>query len=118
MSGAAYTGYTVQYGANGKRTSETFSNGLVETWTYNPDGSYQIAYTGVSGAAYTGYTVQYGANGKPTSETFSNGLVETWTYNPDGSYQIAYTGRERRERTPATRCSTARTAKADQRNLQ
>ena len=92
VSGAAYTGYTVQYGANGKRTSETFSNGLVETWTYNPDGSYQIAYTGVSGAAYTGYTVQYGVNGKPTSETFSNGLVETWTYNPDGSYQIAYTG--------------------------
>ena len=64
----------------------------METWTYNPDGSYQIAYTGVSGAAYTGYTVQYGVNGKPTSETFSNGLVETWTYNPDGSYQIAYTG--------------------------
>ena len=51
MSGAAYTGYTVQYGANGKPTSATFSNGLVETWTYNPDGSYQIAYTGVSGAA-------------------------------------------------------------------
>ena len=50
----------------------------METWTYNPDGSYQIAYTGVSGAAYTGYTVQYGANGKRTSETFSNGLVETW----------------------------------------
>ena len=60
--------------------------------TVNPDGSFQIAYTGVTGAAFTSYTVQYGTNGKPVSASYSNGMSASWTFNADGSYQIAYTG--------------------------
>jgi len=59
--------------------------------TVNADGSYQIAYTGVTGAAFTAYTVQYGSNGKPVSASYSNGMSASWTFNADGSYQIAYT---------------------------
>ena len=92
ITGQLYTSDEIFYGANGKPTSETFSNGMSETWTYNSDGAYQIAYAGVMGQAYTSYTIQYGSNGKPTSEVFSNGQAASWTYNSDGSYQIAYTG--------------------------
>ena len=92
VTGAPYTSYTVQYGANGKAESATYSNGISALWTYNPDGTYQIAYSGVTGAAYTSYTVQYGTSGKAESATYSNGLSAAWTYNPDGSYQIAYSG--------------------------
>ena len=63
---------------------------MTETWTYNPDGSYQTASAGVTGTSYTSKTVQYGADGRAESASFSNGMTETWTYNADGSYQTAF----------------------------
>ena len=62
---------------------------MTETWTYNPDGSYQTALAGMTGTNYTSKTVQYAADGRAESASFSNGMTQTWTYNPDGSYQIA-----------------------------
>ena len=90
IAGPPYTSKAVLDGTNGKPESASFSNGMTETWTYNPDGSYQTAYADVTGAPYTSKTVQYGTNGKAESASFGNGMTETWTYNPDGSYQIAY----------------------------
>jgi hypothetical protein len=82
----------VQYSANGRAASATYSNGQSAVWAYNSSGSYHITYAAVTSAPYTSYTVQYGTNGKPTSATYSNGLSAAWTYNADGSYQVAYTG--------------------------
>jgi hypothetical protein len=90
--GRPYTSYIVDYGANGKPTSASYSNGMTATWTYNTDGSYDTAYAGVTGAPYTSYTVDYGANGKPTSASYSNGMTMTWTYNVDGSSDLTYAG--------------------------
>ncbi len=87
-----YTSKAVLYGADGKPESASFNNGMTETWTNNPDGSYQTAFAGVTGAHYTSETVQYGTDGKAESASFSNGMTETWTYNPDGSYQAAFAG--------------------------
>ena len=36
--GAAYSSYTVFYGANGQQTSASFSNGMMATWTFNANG--------------------------------------------------------------------------------
>ena len=89
---------------------------MTATWTYNQDGSYQIAYADVAGRSYSGdvvtrnadgairdidysgvpgqtyssYDVVYGANGKPASASYNDGMTATWTYNQDGSYQIDY----------------------------
>jgi hypothetical protein len=90
--GRPYTSYTATYGANGKPTSASYSNGTTVTWTYNANGSYDIAYAGVTGEPYTSYTVDYGANGKPTSASYNNGMTATWTYNADNSYDSAYAG--------------------------
>ena len=89
---AAYSSYTVIYGANGKQTSASYSNGMTATWTLNANGSYDIAFAGVTGAAYTSCTVDYGANGEPESASYSNGMTATWTYNPGGSFDVAYVG--------------------------
>ena len=87
-----YTSEAVLDGTNGEPESASFSNGMTETWTYNPDGSYQTAFAGVTGTNYTSKTVQYAADGRAENASFSNGMAETWTYNPDGSYQAAYAG--------------------------
>ena len=87
-----YTSKAVMYGTNGKPESASFGNGMTETWTYNPDGSYQTAYSDMTGAQYTSETVQYGSDGKPESASFGNGMTKTWTYNPDGSYQAVFAG--------------------------
>lgn len=92
ITGAPYTSKAVQHDAKGKPKSASFSNGMTETWTYNPDGSYQTAFVGVTGAPYTSEIVQYGADGRPESASFSNGMTETWTCNPDGSSQADYAG--------------------------
>ena len=76
--GQPYTDYTIFYGSDAKPTNASYSNGMKETWTYSPDGSY--------------YTTSYGLDGRPMSASFSNGLTKTWAYNADGSYSIAYTG--------------------------
>jgi hypothetical protein len=65
---------------------------MTANWTYNSDGSYQLAYAGVTGQAYTSETIQYGVDGRPESASFSNGMTANWTYNSDGSYQLAYAG--------------------------
>ncbi len=92
MTGAQYTSETVQYGSDGKPESASFGNGMTKTWTYNPDGSYQAVFAGVTAAAYASETVQCGADQRPESASFSNGMTETWTYNADGSYQTASVG--------------------------
>ncbi|HXZ16725.1 MAG TPA: hypothetical protein VEH77_12270 [Roseiarcus sp.] len=61
------------------------------TWSYNSNGGYQIAYTGIVGSAFTGYTLTYGANGRPTTATYNNGMLANWTFNPDGGYAVFYT---------------------------
>ena len=73
--GAAYTSYTVTYGANGEPASASYSNGMTAAWTYNANGSYQVAFAGVTGAAYTSYTVQHASNGEPESASYSNGMT-------------------------------------------
>jgi hypothetical protein len=60
------------------------------TWTYNPNGGYQIAYTGIVGSAFTAYTMTYAVNGRPASASYNNGMLANWTFNPDGSYAVAY----------------------------
>ena len=89
---AAYTSYTVGYGANGKPLSASYSNGMMAAWTYEADSSYEIAYVGVTGEPYTSYTAVYAANGQLESASYGNGMTAVWTYNADGSYQIAYAG--------------------------
>ena len=86
--GQSYTSYDVVYAANGERTSETWSNGMAETWSYSSAGSLtEVAVTGISGQKYTSTDTLYGSNGKPSSESWSNGtaLYQTETWNPDGS---------------------------------
>ena len=63
---------------------------MTRTWTYNADGSYQVAWAGVTGEPYTAFTVQHAANGQLTTASYNNGMTATWTYNPDGSYDGAY----------------------------
>jgi hypothetical protein len=101
----------VLYGANNKPASATYSNGMTQTWTYNPDNSlhdvtfagmtgrsytssdttynadgsiHDIAYAGVTGQTYTSYDVLYGTNNKPASATYSDGMTQTWSYYPSG----------------------------------
>ncbi len=90
--GQPYTDYTISYGSDGKPVTATFSNGLTKTWTYNADGSYDLAYTGVTGETYTSYTVAYGADGKPVSASYNNGMTASWTYLANGSYDVLYAG--------------------------
>ena len=87
VTGQAYTSYDVIYGANGKPDSATYSDGMAATWTYNPNGSYQVAYADIPNEAYSSATVQLGLNGKATSETWLSGaaLYRTETWNSDGS---------------------------------
>ena len=54
---------------------------MTAAWAYNPGGSYDIAYSGVTGAPYASYTIEYGADGNPESATYSNGMSAAWTYN-------------------------------------
>ena len=77
--GAAYRSYTVGYGANGKPLSASYSNGMRAAWTYNADGSYEIAYVGVTGQNYTSYTV-ITANGRPISASYGNGMTAAWEF--------------------------------------
>ena len=91
MVGAAYTSYTVTYGTNGEPASASYSNGMTAAWTYNANGSYQVAFAGVTGAAYTSYTVQHASNGEPEA-LLQQRDTAAWTHNADGSYDINYAG--------------------------
>jgi hypothetical protein len=74
----------VLYGANGKAASATYSNGMTETWTYNPDNSlHEVAYAGVTGQVYTALENDYDASGK---------LAISNATNTDGTHTI--TGHE------------------------
>ncbi len=85
---------TLQYNAGGTKTAADYTYGDGETadWTYNSDGSYQIAYAGVPGVNYASLTVLYNANGtKLTADyAYSNGETIDWTYS-SGTYNgLAY----------------------------
>ena len=88
ITGQAYTGETVAYGANDKPTSWTWTNGttVVETAGYNANGQYEAHFFGITNQPYTSYTVVYGTSTKqPLRATYSNGMTQTWIYNSDGS---------------------------------
>jgi endoglucanase len=95
--GESYTAYDAVYGVNGWVTSETFSNGVTEAFTYASNGPMTTAiYAGLAGQqvlgeSYTSYEVFYGANGKVTSETYSNGISQSMTYASNGYISEAVT---------------------------
>ena len=74
--------------------SAVWTNGatVVQTETWNADGTvHDIHYYGLTGA-YSDYDVVY-ANNKPVSATYSNGMTQTWSYNADGSlHEVVYNG--------------------------
>ena len=74
--------------------SAVWTNGatVMQTETWNADGTvHDIHYYGLTGA-YTDYDVVY-ANNKPVSATYSNGMTQTWSYNADGSlHELIVTG--------------------------
>ena len=65
---------------------------VVQTETWNADGTvHDIHYYGLTGA-YSDYDVVY-ANNKPVSASYSNGMSQTWSYNADGStHEVIVTG--------------------------
>ena len=93
ISGQRYTSSDTLY-ANGKPVSEVWTQGatVVQSETWNPDGTvHDVHYYGLSGA-YSDYDVVY-ANNKPVSASYSNGMSQTWTYNADGSlHEVVYNG--------------------------
>ena len=94
ITGKSYTDYDIVYGANGKPTSEAWSNGQTETWSYNADASlHEEVVNGISGQKWTSTDTIYGSNGKPASETWLNGttLLQTETWNSDGSVNDIHT---------------------------
>ena len=85
ITGQRYTATDTLY-ANGKAVSEQWTNGatVVQSETWNPDGTvHDMHYYGLTGA-YTDYDVVY-ANNKPVSASYSNGMTAAWSYNADGS---------------------------------
>ena len=87
ITGQKYTTTDLVYGANNTPASEVWSNGstVVQTETWNANGTVNnVHYYGFTGA-YTDYDVSYGANNKPVLATYSNGMTETWTYNSDNT---------------------------------
>ena len=92
--------------------SEQWTNGatVVQSETWNPDGTvHDIHYYGLTGA-YTDYDVVY-ANNKPVSATYSNGMTAAWSYNADGSlHELVYNGITGASATPQPTRST-RTAR-------
>ena len=92
MTGAAFTSYSQENGANGTPVTATYSNGMQAYWTYLSDGSHDVLYSNVTGQPYTAYEMHYGSNGRPTTAFYNNGMMATWTYNADGSYAVEYDG--------------------------
>ena len=119
ITGQKWTSTDMVHGSTS--STETWTNGssLVQTETWNADGTRSIHfygvtgqpytnfvqtytaagaihdnhYYGITGQAYTDYDVVYLSNGKPTSATFSNGMTEAWTYSSTGALQeLAYKG--------------------------
>jgi hypothetical protein len=105
------------WNAAGNPLSETFANGMTESWSYNSDGTlHELAYNGIVGRAWTSTDTVYGSNGKAVSETwtngatpyqaetwndagnavsetFANGMTESWSYNFDGTlHALDYNG--------------------------
>jgi RNA polymerase sigma-70 factor (ECF subfamily) len=79
VTGQAYTQFDVVYGANGKPTNATYSNGMSKTWTYNADGSlHDVSFTGVTGQPYTSYDVHYGPVWRHASRFTFHATVSTW----------------------------------------
>ena len=95
ITGQKYTTTDLVYGANNTPASEVWSNGstVVQTETWNANGTVNnVHYYGFTGA-YTDYDVSYGANNKPVLATYSNGMTETWTYNSDNTLnEVVVTG--------------------------
>ena len=85
ITGQRWTASDTLY-ANNKPVSAVWTNGatVIQTETWNPDGTvHDIHYYGLNGV-YTDYDVVY-ANNKPVSASYSNGMTQTWSYNADGS---------------------------------
>ena len=79
VTGQAYSSYDVTYGANGKPASASYSTRTTATWTYQPDGSYQVAYSGVTGQSFTVLQDGYNSSGQ---------LATSLTTNTDGGYTL------------------------------
>jgi endoglucanase len=102
VDGDSYTSYETVYNVSNQVASETYSNGIVDTTTYDSAGGiYEDLTTGITGQGYTSTDTIYGTNGKALTETWKNGtalvkvvnwnsdasLQEVITYNADGSWQ-------------------------------
>ena len=98
ITGQRYTATDTLY-ANGKAVSEVWSNAptggtseastVIQSETWNPDGTvHDVHYYGLTGA-YSDYDVVY-ANNKPVSASYSNGMTAAWSYNADGSSTMSY----------------------------
>ena len=88
FSGAAYDFTSLAVNGSGTHTtSQTFANGMTETWTYSSTGTLQeIAYQNITGHNYTSTDTVYGANGK-ASEAWANDstIIQTEAWNADGT---------------------------------
>ena len=77
------TRYT--YNANSARSSITYPNGVVGTYTYNQVNLLeQIAYSGTDSATQPRYTYTYYLDGNVASETKENGESTTYVYDDLG----------------------------------
>ena len=77
------TRYT--YNANGARSSITYPNGVVGTYTYNQVNLLeQITYSGTDSATQPRYTYTYYPDGNVASETKENGESTTYVYDDLG----------------------------------
>ena len=102
ITGQRYTATDTLY-ANGKPVSEVWTQGttVLQSETWNPDGTvHDVHYYGLSGA-YSDYDVVYASN-KPVSASYSNGMTQTWSYNADGSLHELVSQRHHGQRYTAT----------------
>ena len=91
--GASYSYYDSSYNASGQRVSQTWSNGVTETWSYNSaTGSVsETVVTGLTNKNFVKTDTLYGSNAKPASETWyraDGSVLQKETWNADGSYEI------------------------------
>ncbi len=88
FSGAGNDFYSLAINGSGTHTtSQTFANGMTETWTYSSTGTLQeIDCQGITCHNYTSTDTVYGANGK-ASEAWANGstIIQTEAWNADGT---------------------------------
>jgi hypothetical protein len=94
--GASYDKVTVNYNASGKPTSESWSGGAAEAWTYNNGAVTEIVVTGISGQSYVKADTLYTGGVKASATLYTSDgsvyLSAAWNWNTNGSYSIAFTG--------------------------